>query len=60
MRKTICDFCEKNEAVHRYLVKKLETIECPFGETDKNIWIPKDICDECYNKLFKGDKNGIR
>lgn len=57
MEKIICDFCEKNEAERHYRIEKLVDFGTVFKDTQ---WIRKDICEECYDKLFKGDKNGIR
>lgn len=59
MEKIICDFCEKNEAERYYRIEKLVEI-AKFDFCTASRWIRKDICEECYNKLFKGDKNGIR
>lgn len=55
MRKIICDLCEKNEADTCFKVQ--ERLEFPCCEY---IWVRIDVCKECYNKLFKGEKDGIR
>ena len=62
MEKIICDFCKKNEATSYYRIQ--QQIEVPQWELGmvlpKPAWVKRDICKECYDKLFKGDKNGIR
>lgn len=58
MKKIICDFCKINEAVEHYRIEKfVEVTKFDFGTvfTDTQ-WVRKDICEECFNKLFKGGK----
>ena len=62
MRKIICDLCEKNEADTCFKVQ--ERLEIPFCEHNivlpTFMWVRRDVCKECYDKLFKGEKDGIR
>lgn len=62
MKKIICDFCKKNEATRSYKVQQRILVPCYKYELvfSKLKWIRRDICKECYNKLFKGEKDGIR
>ena len=62
MKKIICDFCKKNEATRLYKVKQKVLVPCWKYDLvfPKPAWVKRDICKECYDKLFKGDKNGIR
>ncbi len=62
MNKVICDFCEKNEANKSFKTREyLEIPRCEWGYVipDKG-WVNRDICNECYKKLFKGGKDGSR
>lgn len=62
MRKIICDLCKKNEASRFYKVKQKMLV--PWRKYDlvfsKLQWVRRDICKECYDKLFKGEKDGVR
>lgn len=62
MKKIICDFCKKNEAKNLFRIQ--QQIEVPVWGCDmvlsKPKWVDVDICKECYDKLFKGEKDGIR
>lgn len=58
MDKCLCDVCCKNEANHRFKVKRLQpTIR---GGLHKMAWVRIDICDSCYHMLLnaKMDKEG--
>jgi len=62
MQKIICDLCKKNEATLRYRLQELKTVGLwEFGSVlPKSVWVRRDICEECFNKLFKGGNNGTR
>lgn len=62
MKKIICDFCKKNTATRLYKVKQKVLVPCWKYDLvfSKLTWVKKDICKECYEKLFKGEKDGIR
>ena len=62
MEKIICDFCKKNEADSSYRVEQgLRKVKGRFDMTYlEPTYVKRDICKECYDKLFKGDKNGTR
>ena len=52
MTKHICDFCEKNVADSRYRVYEESLISSLFGTQGEKV----DICNECYQKLFRRKK----
>ena len=57
-QKTICDFCNKNEANKNIRMQEKREVVCfghgfAFPETR---WEEIDICDECYKKFFNKDK----
>lgn len=60
MRKIICDFCKTNEATRSYKVQQRILVPCCKYELvfPKLQWIKRDICKECYDKLFKGGNYG--
>ena len=62
MRKIICDICKKNGASRLYKVKQKILVHCWGYELliPKPKWTRIDMCKECYDKLFKGEKDGIR
>lgn len=62
MRKIICDFCKKNEAIRLYKVKQKRLVHCWGYEMriPEPKWTRIDMCRECYDKLLKGEKDGIR
>lgn len=49
MNKTICDLCKKNEANQKYR-NKVEKRKMFFPYVQYEY---VDICDECFEKLFK-------
>ena len=58
MDKCICDICDKNVASRQFKAK--EKVKIPILKhgmvIPKNTWVKIDICEECYDKLFKNRK----
>ena len=55
MNKIICDICEERVADEHFRVQKqIKTVGFfDYGLVfPKNEWVPIDICEECYQKLF--------
>ena len=50
MNKCICDICNKNEANHKFKVKKYMMTDYILG---KSGYRKIDICDSCYHKLMR-------
>ena len=55
MQRIICDFCKTNTAEKQFKVKELiEMADYEFGHViGKPTWVTRDICQKCYDKLFK-------
>lgn len=56
-QKTICDFCNKNEANKNIRMQEKREVTC-FGHGfafPEIRWEEIDICDECYKKFFNKD-----
>ena len=55
----ICDFCHKNIASEHFKVKKeketVNIIDVGFILPERR-WVTRDICKECYRKLFDARK----
>lgn len=50
MNKCICDICNKNEANHKFKVKKYMMTDYILGKFG---YRKIDICDSCYRKLMR-------
>lgn len=50
MNKCICDICNKNEANHKFKVKKYMMTDYILGKFG---YRKVDICDSCYRKLMR-------
>lgn len=50
MNKCICDVCRKNEANHKFKVKRHMLVDYITGKWG---YRKIDICDSCHNKLMR-------